>query len=93
MIAPTRSDDTVIRLCAPAERAARCPEHLDLARMQRRYGRILGTVRVWQGRVQARRDIQRLALWGSDSVLEDVGITRSDAEREARRWFWQDFLL
>lgn len=92
MTASTRSDDTVIPLGAPAERTARCPEHLDLARMQRRHGRILGTVRVWQGRVKARRDIQRLVLWGPDSVLEDVGITRADAEREARRWFWQGFL-
>jgi len=86
------SGDNVIPLCIRSKRAARRPDHLDLAMMQRRHGHILGTLRVWQNRVRARRDIRRLALWEPDRVLEDAGITRTAAEREARRWFWQDFL-
>ena len=92
MTVSTRSDDNVIPLCVPTKRAARLPDHLDLAIMQRRHGRILGKVRVWNARVRARREIRRLTLWNPDSVLEDAGITRDAAERESRRWFWQEFL-
>ena len=92
MTVSTNSDDTAIPLCDLSKRTARLPDHLDLAMMQRRHGRILGTLRVWQNRMRARGEIQRLALWAPDSVLEDAGMTRAAAEREAHRWFWQDFL-
>ena len=85
-------EHTVIPHCVVSKLPARLPDHLDLAMMQRRHGRVIGTLRVWQSRVQARRELQRLALCGPDSVLEDAGMTRAAAEREAGRWFWQDFL-
>lgn len=91
----TRSEctDSVIPSCMLSNLPARCPDHLDLARMQRRHGRVIGTLRLWYNRAGARRDLQRLALRGADAVLEDTGLTRAAAEREARRWFWQDFLV
>lgn len=92
MTASTNAGDNVIPIRALITVMARRPDHLDLAVMQRRHGRVLGTVWVWRNRALARRELQRLALWEPDSVLEDAGISREAAEREARRWFWQDFL-
>ena len=92
MTVSTGADETVVPLCILSKLAARRPEHLDVSVMRRRHGRILGTVWVWRNRVRARRELQGLALWQPDSVLEDAGITRVAAEREARRWFWQEFL-
>ena len=92
MTVSRESDGTVIPLRVVSKLPARLPDHLDLARMQRRHGRVIGALRVWHNRVRARRELQRLALWAPDSVLEDAGMTRGAAEREARRWFWQDFL-
>lgn len=92
MTVSTRAGDNVIPLCFLTNVVARRPDHLDLAVMQRRHGRVLGTLRVWRNRARARRELQRLALWEPDSVLEDAGISRAAAEREAGRRFWQDFL-
>lgn len=83
--------DNIVPLFMPAEPAARRPEYLDLAVMRARHGWLLGTLWVWHNRVHARREIQRLVLWAPESVLEDAGLSRDAAEREARRWFWQDF--
>lgn len=92
MTVSTNSGDTASPPCDLSKRKPRLPEHLDIAMMQRRHGRILGTLQVWRNRIRARGEIQRLALWAPDSVLEDAGMTRAAAEREVRRWFWQDFL-
>lgn len=82
----------VIPLRPRADPVARRPEHLDLVRMRARHGWGLGTLLVWRARIAARGDLQRLALWAPDSVLEDAGICREAAAREARRWVWQELL-
>lgn len=84
-----RTGDPHRRTPAPA---ARRPEHLDLARMQLRHGWVIGTLAVWRDRARARRELRELALRALDSRFEDTGMTREDAAREARRWFWQDLL-
>lgn len=38
--------------------------------------------------LQRRRERQRL-LELDDRLLDDVGVTRAQAERTARKWFWQ----
>jgi uncharacterized protein YjiS (DUF1127 family) len=39
----------------------------------------------WRRRIRQRRELLRLP----DAMLEDVGISRRDAWREARKPFWQ----
>lgn len=73
-------------------RPARRPEHLDLAAMRSRHGRVLGTLAVWRSRARARHELRGLALRGAEGVLEDVGLGRRTVDREAGRWFWQEFL-
>lgn len=82
----------VVRLRLGTRPAARRPECLDLPKMQGRHGRLLGTLSVWRSRIRARREIRELALRAPDSVFADTGLTRAAVAREARRWFWQDFL-
>ena len=44
--------------------------------------------RVWLNRSRMRRDLMDLALRQPDSVLDDAGLTRQVALREASKWFW-----
>jgi uncharacterized protein YjiS (DUF1127 family) len=44
------------------------------------------TVLTWLDRVHRRRTLDRL----SDHTLKDIGLSRADADREARRPFWRD---
>lgn len=92
MSRPEPFSDNVVRLCRPTPPAPRRPEYLDLQRMRGRHGWFPGTVLVWINRARVRRDLTTLALREPDSVLADAGMTRAAAAREARRWFWQDFL-
>lgn len=67
--------------------AMRNPD-LDPAEQIRRYGRLLGWVKVWLNRSRMRRDLMDLALRQPDSLLDDAGLTRQVALREASKWFW-----
>ena len=40
--------------------------------------------RMWQKRRQRQRLLEL-----NDHLLDDIGITREQAEREAGKWFWQ----
>jgi uncharacterized protein YjiS (DUF1127 family) len=54
----------------------------DVIEMQRAAERTCG--RLWQ----RRRERQAL-LELDDRLLNDVGVSREQAERQARKWFWQ----
>lgn len=85
----TRETASIIRFPIAGERhLAKCNPDLDSAEQIRRYGRLLGWVKVWLNRSRMRRDLMDLALRQPDSVLEDAGLTRQVALREASKWFW-----
>ena len=79
--------------CGTPEVVASTPDYLNLSRMRQRHGWIIGTLRVWSNRARDRHQLQRLSLQAPDSVFEDVGMSRGEAGREARRWFWQEFVV
>ncbi len=43
------------------------------------------TVHLWCGRAISRRELAEL----DDAMLQDIGLTRADAEEEADKPFWQ----
>lgn len=43
-------------------------------------------LRFWFARYKQRRALARL----DDRLLRDIGVTRSQAHEESRKWFWQD---
>ena len=47
--------------------------------------RAWGTVRFWRQRAQGRSDLAHL----DDRMLEDIGMTREQANREMRKPFWK----
>lgn len=47
--------------------------------------RVFEVVDRWQARSAQRR---RLAVL-EDRMLKDIGLSRADADRESRKWFWQ----
>lgn len=47
---------------------------------------VLATIEFWRERARQRRRLARL----DDRMLADIGVTRAQARREARKWFWQD---
>lgn len=47
---------------------------------------LFGTVRRWIELSRGRRELARL----EDHLLKDIGVSRDEAEQEARRWFWDD---
>ena len=51
-----------------------------------RFMRFMRTVAFWNERARQRRALSQL----SDDLLKDVGVSRADAMREARKSFWQD---
>lgn len=48
--------------------------------------RILDLVLLWHKRRRLRRQLAGL----DDFTLKDIGVTRGDANREARKWFWEE---
>lgn len=88
-LSQTREAASIIRFPITGERhlAKRNPD-LDPAEQIRRYGHLLGWVKVWLNRSRMRRDLMDLALRQPDSVLDDAGLTRQVASREASKWFW-----
>ena len=47
--------------------------------------RVFEVVDLWQARSAQRRRLAAL----EDRMLKDIGISRADAARESRKWFWQ----
>jgi uncharacterized protein YjiS (DUF1127 family) len=50
---------------------------------------ISATVRTWIARRRGRLELQELAEYGEDHLLDDIGVTRKAALRAAEKWFWQ----
>jgi uncharacterized protein YjiS (DUF1127 family) len=48
-------------------------------------GEAIDTVTLWQARRRARRQLADL----SDEMLQDIGVTRADVEREYGKPFWR----
>jgi len=53
-----------------------------IAALQRLFAR-------WASRARTRAELLKL----DDRSLHDLGLTTSDRDREARRWFWQAYAL
>ena len=49
------------------------------------FGEAIGTLTLWQARRRARRQLAGL----SDQMLQDIGITRDQVEREYVKPFWR----
>lgn len=60
--------------------------HLRVYRFNRRTPDLLSRIRRWSELSRQRRELARL----SDEMLKDIGISRIDALREAKRPFWDD---
>ena len=60
--------------------------HFRVYRFNRRTPDLLSRIRRWSELSRQRRELARL----SDEMLKDIGISRIDALREARRPFWDD---
>jgi uncharacterized protein YjiS (DUF1127 family) len=52
---------------------------------RRLFAELVGLIREWQRRARSRRELASLC----DRCLRDIGATRYDADREARKPFWQ----
>ena len=50
--------------------------------------RWMDAVRIWSARCRERRALRELMALG-DHLLEDIGVTRQEAQREAAKPFWQ----
>jgi uncharacterized protein YjiS (DUF1127 family) len=53
--------------------------------LSRRPTNMRSQIKEWRGRVRSRRLLGKL----DDRMLLDVGLTRSDVERECAKYFWQ----
>lgn len=51
-----------------------------------RFRAMLDLLFKWQGRARQRRELMQR----SDRLLEDIGISRADARREASKPFWRE---
>ena len=49
------------------------------------FGEAIGALSLWQSRRRARRQLAEL----SDQMLQDIGISRTDVEREYGKPFWR----
>ena len=49
------------------------------------FGEAIGTLTLWQARRRARQQLAGL----SDQMLQDIGISRTDVEREYGKPFWR----
>ncbi|MBV6634118.1 MAG: DUF1127 domain-containing protein [Alphaproteobacteria bacterium] len=68
---------------AVSHELASSPTHpLDLAT---RLEPVFALIAVWQTRAKQRRDLMALP----DHMLQDIGVTRADAHREASKPFWK----
>jgi uncharacterized protein YjiS (DUF1127 family) len=56
-----------------------------LERLRSRLETIVGKVIEWKRRIEERRELMTL----DDRMLHDIGLSRTDAEKEARKPFWK----
>ena len=49
---------------------------------------IKDTIELWMARRQQRQQLNELAI-SDDHLLDDIGVSRDAALREAEKWFWQ----
>lgn len=82
---------SVIRFPAGNDRRPQRCRLCDPGEMISTHGYVMGWLKVWRCRTQQRRALMDLAENQPDAVLDDVGIDRRVALREASKWFWQDF--
>lgn len=54
-----------------------------------RAGGLFGMLMLWRDRIRYRAELRRELLPQPDSVLEDAGMTREEAQREAFKPFWR----
>jgi len=54
-------------------------------KIRRSVAGVAATLQLWREKSRQRRALRDL----DEHQLADVGITRWDAEREARKWFWR----
>lgn len=55
------------------------------ARVRRNVAKLLEKLAIWQERTGQRHTLSEL----NEHMLKDIGVSRSDAFREARKPFWQ----
>jgi len=80
-------DETAALLTDVMERvqAARIPEWTDSQPTASLFSRALALVQEWRLRAHGRRQLRSMDA----RLLKDIGLSRADAFRESRRWFWQ----
>ena len=65
-----------------------CQHSHDARETRHKIGRsvagVAATLQLWRQKTRQRRVLRDLV----EDQLADIGITRWDAEREARKWFW-----
>jgi uncharacterized protein YjiS (DUF1127 family) len=54
-------------------------------RLRSRLERIVAQLTEWKRRIEERRELMTL----DDRMLHDIGLSRTDAEQEARKPFWK----
>jgi uncharacterized protein YjiS (DUF1127 family) len=52
-------------------------------------GKLSRQVRTWRARSAQRRALSELAESNDQHMLEDIGVTREQAQHMAAKWFWQ----
>jgi uncharacterized protein YjiS (DUF1127 family) len=50
---------------------------------------IIPLITAWSERSRQRKVLRELAEHGEEHLLRDIGLDRSQAMRESRKWFWQ----
>ena len=50
---------------------------------------IISLIAAWCERSGQRKVLRELAEHGEEHLLRDIGLDRSQALRESRKWFWQ----
>lgn len=73
----------------PAQRAAALPLAPTVSRLHEPRLAGVAILRGWARRWAARRDLARDLPFMTDETLADIGLSRREAEAEARRPFWR----
>lgn len=81
MACATRSDHMAFDSSCRHAHDAREARHKN----RRSVAGVAATLQLWREKSRQRRALRDL----DEHQLADVGITRWDAEREARKWFWR----
>jgi uncharacterized protein YjiS (DUF1127 family) len=76
----------IIELPAPCSRVGQVPHHRTRGAPSHLARRVLATSREWRRRARDRAELARL----DDRTLEDIGLTRADAEFLSNKPFWRE---